>query len=186
MSRLRTLLRLLAALLCFGAALAIVLDAGLPQRADYSGGLRGRRPLSAPQVGYLAPDFALRTPANSLVSLANHNSDFTLIYFWATSCPPCRRDMRELSDLRESLPTLRILAVNMGESAAAVRDWVRALDLRYYVLLDPSLRVARLYQIRGLPTLFLLNGGGRILRLYYASASAGQLRRDIARYAGRG
>ncbi len=186
MSRIGAFLRSLAGLLCLGAALAIVQQTGLPKRADYSSRLSGLRSVVAPEVGYLAPDFRLRTPTNKLVSLANHNSAFTLIYFWATTCAPCRREMDDLNNLRESLPTLRILAVNMGESATVVSDWIRALDLRYDVLLDPSLQVARRYQIRGLPSNLLLNGGGRILRVYFGSVGAEQLRRDIARYAQHG
>ena len=178
-------LRLLAGLLCLGAALAVVQRAGLPQLADYRR-LSGAPAAVAPAVGYLAPDFHLRTPAGKLVSLADDKVAFTLLYFWATTCAPCQREMRELNDLSASQPKLRILAVNMGESAAVARAWSRALSLRYDVLLDPSGHVARLYQIRGLPTSLLINGSGRILRLAFGSVGARQWQRELARYAAGG
>lgn len=87
--------------------------------------------------------------------------------------------MPALNELHNREP-LRILAVNMGESANRVRAWVDQLGLRYTVLLDPAMAVARAYQIRGLPSAFLIDSEYRIVRVFFGPVGIDQLRRDIA------
>ena len=182
MSRSHRLAHWLAALLCWGLALAIIVWTGLPQRSNISGNLRLA---FAPEVGYPAPIFQLPSVSGEIISLTRDSSAFTLLYFWSTSCAPCRNEMPALGELQTSEP-LRILAVNMGESADLVRDWVDQLGLRYKVLLDPALAVARVYQIRGLPSAFLLDAQYRIVRVYFGPVSIDQLRRDMSGTARRG
>ena len=166
----------LAALLCWGLALAIVVQTGLPQRSEISGDLRLA---FAPEVGHPAPIFLLPSVSGEIISLTRDASAFTLLYFWSTSCAPCRNEMPALDEFQTSEP-LRILAVNMGESADRVRAWVDQLELRYTVLLDPALAVARAYQIRGLPSAFLLDAQYRIVRVYFGPIGIDQLRRDMS------
>ena len=182
MKRQRGLLNGVAGLLCIGLALVIVAREGLPQRAETLRGLTNAPNYVAPMVGYLAPEITLPTTDGRIVSLADSDSPLTLVYFWATTCPPCRHDMPAMNALADN-ESLRILAVNVGESAEATRDWADALGLEYAVLPDPSATTARRYKIRGLPTGFLTNAGGRILRVYFGSVGVERLRRDMARYA---
>ena len=166
----------LAALLCWGLALAIIVRAGLPQRSEINGDLRLT---FAPEVGHPAPIFQLPSISGEIISLTRDTSAFTLLYFWSTNCAPCRNEMPALDEFKNSEP-LRILAVNMGESADRVRAWVDQLELRYTVLLDPALAVARAYQIRGLPSAFLLDAQYHIVRVYFGPVRINQLRRDMS------
>ncbi|MCY3580991.1 MAG: TlpA disulfide reductase family protein [Chloroflexota bacterium] len=172
----------LAALLCFGLALAIILRAGLPERVESTGDLPQQ---VAPAVGHPAPIFRLPDVSGEAVTLTQGDAAFTLLYFWSTGCAPCRQEMPALGGLQTSQP-LRILAVNMGENANLVRDWVDQLGLSYTVLLDPALAVARAYHIRGLPSAFLLAADYRIVAVYYGPVRIQQLRRDMAGYARHG
>ncbi len=90
--------------------------------------------------------------------------------------------MSELQQLYDSYPgSLRILALNQGDSLASVRKWAADLGITYDVLLDRGGAVSRLYQLRGLPTTFILDGDQRIRRLYYGFARLEQLRQDLER-----
>ncbi|MCY4464194.1 MAG: TlpA disulfide reductase family protein [Chloroflexi bacterium] len=182
MSRSHRLAHWLAALLCFSLALAVIKGAGLPLRSVFSGDLPQA---VAPEPGHPAPIFQLPTWSGEMVSLMQSDSAFTLLYFWSTGCAPCRNEMPALDELQKS-ETLRILAVNMGESANTVRAWVDQLELTFTVLLDPVLAVARAYQIRGLPSAFLIDAEYRIVRLYYGPVGIDQLRRDLSGYAQNG
>ena len=182
MSKLNRLLHLLAALLSLGAAFAVFTIVGLPERSDFSGLKAELGQITAPEVGALAPPFALPTAATEMFSLAEVRGTITIINFWATWCPPCQREMRDLQRLYTShRGKARVLAVNLGESAQAARKWARQLGVTYDILLDRHGVVAELYQVRGLPTTVVLDGDGRIRRLYYGPVSLEQLRRDVSR-----
>jgi len=186
MSKLNRLLHLLAASLSLGAAFAVFTGVGLPERGDFSGLRAEDGQIKAPEVGALAPPFSLPTADSGMFSLAEVRGTITIINFWATWCPPCQREMRDLQQLYIShRGKARILAVNLGESVQAARKWARQLGLTYDVLLDRHGVVAKLYQVRGLPTTAVLDGESRIRRLYYGPVTIEQLRRDVSRI-GRG
>ena len=182
MKRLRSVLQALAGLFCIGLAIAVVARAGLPQRADFLTGMLNTMRTVAPIVGFLAPEITLPATDGRAVSLADSETPLTLVYFWATSCPPCRHEMPAMNALADNR-SLRILAVNVGESKGTARNWAETLGLQYAVLPDPASTIAKRYQIRGLPTGFLINAGGRVVRVYFGSVGIERLRRDIARYA---
>ena len=180
MSKLNRLLHWLVAFLSLGAALVILTLAGLPSRSDYSKlpGDNGR--YQAPEISSQAPSFTLPTVSSRVFALEQARGALTIINFWATWCQPCRREMRDLQALYDSYPgPLRILGVNLGESLQAARDWVLEHELTYDVLLDKQGAVATRYQVRGLPTTFVLDTDHVVRRVYYGAASHEQLRADL-------
>ena len=180
MSKLNRLLHLLAAFLSLGAALAILTVAGLPKRGDYSGFRDDFGLVRAPEVDSQAPEFTLPTASGRALTLEQARGAITIINFWATWCQPCRREMRDLQMLYDSFPgRLRILAVNLGESLQAVRDWVSKLGLTYDNLLDGQGAVAARYQVRGLPTTLVLDSNHVIRRVYYGAVRLEQLKGDL-------
>ena len=177
-----TRLNLLAAFLSLGAAFALLIDTGLPDRADYTEFRKDNGRTFAPEVGSPAPTFILRTASAEPLTLEGIRGTVTVINFWATWCQPCRREMRELQKLYERHPgELRILAVNLGESVESARKWVNQLGLTYDVLLDQRGTVAQSYQVRGLPTTYLLDSAHRIRRVYFGPLRYEQLKQDLAR-----
>ena len=88
--------------------------------------------------------------------------------------------MRDLQQLQIRRPdAIRVLAINMGESAEVVAAWQRELGISYELLLDPTLAVSQQYMARGIPTTYLLDSGMRIRNVYYGPVTRGQFQRDI-------
>ncbi len=181
MIKLKQALSFLAAFICLGAALYIVIDAGLPNPNGNNRRL-GANTIAA--VGSPAPLFALRNLSHELISLQPSTGTVTILNFWSTTCAPCRREMRDLQRLHNHNPDLiRILAINLGESREAVTAWRDNLNLTFELLLDQSLAVAKRYQIRGQPTTYLLDERQIIKALYFGPLTYGQMLGDIQRLA---
>jgi peroxiredoxin len=58
---------------------------------------------------------------------------------------------------------LQIWAVNLQEPRERVAAWVRERGLTVRVLLDANGTAARAYQVRGTPTVVLVDRGGRLV-----------------------
>lgn len=174
------LAHLLAGLGCLLAALALLIQAGLPERADYSGFFGANMAYPAAEIGSMAPPFTLLTPNLDSFALAQVQGSITILNFWATWCRPCRTEMQELQNLYRAHPArIRILGINSGESPELVAQWTEELGLTFDILLDPLQSVARLYQIRGQPTTYLLDSEHRIQNIYFGRVSLEQLREAI-------
>ncbi len=126
--------------------------------------------LSAQGAG-LEPRAKLEAPAMQAVdlqgqtrSLADYRGRVVLLNFWATWCPPCRREMPSMERLRRSMAgrPLEILAVDSAETPEDVRAFLKTLALGFPILLDPDGQNTRRWKVYALPTTFLLDGEGRI------------------------
>jgi len=118
----------------------------------------------APQVGKLAPDFQLPNLEGQAMSLSDFRGKPVLVNFWATWCPPCRAEMPYLQQVYEewSYKGLVVLAINIGESPPTVKDFIQSGNFSFPVLLDINQDIALEYNIRGIPTTFLIDKDGII------------------------
>ncbi|MBC7263773.1 MAG: TlpA family protein disulfide reductase [Chloroflexi bacterium] len=111
-----------------------------------------------------APDFVLTDLDNHPVRLSDLRGHAVLLNFWATWCSPCRAEMPDLQAIHEEYGDdgLVILAANINEPKEGVQEFVTHYSLTFRILLDSSGQVARLYQVRGIPTTFFIDRDGII------------------------
>ena len=177
----RGLLMLLAAG-CLSAAAFIVAQAGLPERAAFTGSIFAAGTGYAPEIAAPAPLFTARTLDGGVFRLAALRGSPVVLNFWATWCGPCRFELPELQALYAALQPrgLRIVAVNLGERPEAARAWVEALDLTFDIVLDEQRATAARYHLRGQPSTFIISPDGVITAIFYGPASADALRAALA------
>lgn len=119
----------------------------------------------APVVGHPAPDFVLSALDGSEVRLADLRGKPVILNFWATWCPPCRREMPALEIIWQqySRGEVMVLGVDQGESIAVVSEYVRQnVGVTFPLLLDRRQDVGDLYLVRSLPTTFFIDADGII------------------------
>ncbi len=116
--------------------------------------------------GKAAPDFKLRTLDGKEVSLSDYRGKVVLINFWATWCPPCREEMPLFKRVYERYKNkgFEILAVSTDTSIDPVKKFVKEYKLDFPVLLDTD-NISSLYGIQGLPTSFLIDREGKIVKV---------------------
>jgi thiol-disulfide isomerase/thioredoxin len=120
---------------------------------------------SAP--GDAAPPFSLPTLDTAQeISLADFRGKVVYLDFWASWCGPCRKSLPLYEEMKEQFSPERfqIVAINLDEDR---QDAVRFLEqhpVSYTVLLDPAGTTASQWQMQAMPTSFLLDGEGRVIK----------------------
>jgi len=113
-----------------------------------------------------APELELANLEGQSVALSGLRGKVVIVNFWATWCPPCRREFASMERLRKILADrpLEILAINEGEAVDVIEGFSSALDTppSFPVLLDPIGDAMALWPVRGLPTTFVIDKKGRM------------------------
>ena len=121
-----------------------------------------------------APALKLKGLDGRLHDLGQLKGRVVLINFWATWCPPCRREMPSMERLSQALKgeAFSVLAVDVGEDPDTIDAFTSQLDatLGFPILLDTRSRAMQAWKVAGLPTTFLVDKQGRIV----ASAIGGR------------
>ncbi len=109
-------------------------------------------------------NFTLTDLRGKTWTLRDLRGKVVLVNFWATWCPPCRKEMPDLETLyrRFGPQGLVILGIS-DEEAAKVKPFIEQQKVTYPVLLDPGRRVNELFQIEGIPKTFIYDREGKIV-----------------------
>jgi peroxiredoxin len=109
-------------------------------------------------------DFTLGDLQGQQWHLKDLQGKVVLVNFWATWCPPCRKEMPDLEALYEKYKDqgLVVLAIS-DEEAGKVSPFVTERKISYPVMLDPGGKVHALYQVEGIPKSFVYDRDGKMV-----------------------
>jgi peroxiredoxin len=109
-------------------------------------------------------DFTLTDLTGKSWTLRELRGKVVLVNFWATWCPPCRKEMPDLEALYQRFGPrgLVILAIS-DEDAAKVKPFVSEHQFSYPILLDPGRKVNETFQVEGIPKSFLYDREGKLV-----------------------
>ena len=121
-------------------------------------------PALTPWGGAAAPALSLRDLEGRTHNLAAYRGKVLLVNFWATWCEPCRQEMPSIQRLRDKLGPkgLAVLAVNVDEPDARVRQFIKTTGLDLTIVMDPNKTVTRNWGVRYLPVSFIVGPDGRV------------------------
>lgn len=105
------------------------------------------------------PPLELDSLEHGRVSLEDAEGGAVLVHFFATWCEPCVPEMAALQRLaaRRHGEKLTILAVDVGELDARVRNFLKKQPVGFPVLLDRDRAATRAWQVKALPSSFIFN-----------------------------
>jgi peroxiredoxin len=108
-------------------------------------------------------DFTLTDLEGKPWRLKSLQGKVVLVNFWATWCPPCRKEMPDLESLYKQFQQqgLVILAIT-DEEASKVKPFIAERGITYTVLLDPGRKVNTLFHVMGIPKTFIYDRAGKL------------------------
>ena len=109
-------------------------------------------------------DFTLTDLNGKSWTLQDLKGKVVLLNFWATWCPPCRKEMPDLEALYQRFGSQGLVIFGIDdEDAPTVQPFITQHGITYPVLLDPGRKVNTLFQVDGIPKTFVYGRDGKLV-----------------------
>ena len=109
-------------------------------------------------------DFTLKDLSGKTWTFSELRGKVVLVNFWATWCPPCRKEMPDLETLYERFGSKGLVVLGISdEEAAKVEPFIRERKVSFPVLLDPGRKVNDLFVVEGIPKSFVYDREGKLV-----------------------
>ncbi|MBI5901685.1 MAG: TlpA family protein disulfide reductase [Rhodocyclales bacterium] len=109
-----------------------------------------------------APTLVLPDMDGKPVDLGRLRGKVVLVNFWATWCPPCRKEFPSLGRVRKLFrpADFEVIAVNVGENAETVFSFAGSPE--FPVVFDHDSQAMERWSVRGLPSTYVVDRRGRL------------------------
>ena len=128
-----------------------------------------------------APDFTLQDNSGKQVRLVDLKGRVVLLEFWATWCPPCRAEIPTIERLHTQYGSkgLTILAISVDEGGwDEVKSFATEHKISYAVLRGTE-DVSAKYMVRLIPSMFLIDKQGNIMKQYMGGGNVEAVEQEI-------
>ena len=129
-----------------------------------------------------APDFNLKDQYGVTHSLENYKGKVIFLNFWATWCPPCKKEMPDVESIykeyEENKKDVVILGVN-SEKENEAKKFLKDKGYTFPTLIDENLEVMRKYFIQAFPTSFVIDKEGNVYGYVMGGLTKEQIKQVI-------
>jgi len=125
--------------------------------------------VAGPLDNTAAPEFSLpMIGKEGKVDLKNLRGRVVYVDFWATWCPPCRRSFPWMEEMhtRYHKDGLTIVAISVDAKYELAEKFVQELNPSFISAHDPGKKTAKLYKLRAMPSSYLIDRSGNIIRTH--------------------
>lgn len=140
----------------------------------------GCTPGEAIEIGKEAPDFSLSDINGKQVSLSEFKGKVVILDFFASWCPPCRQEVPDFIELEKAYGDKGFTVIGVAlVSVEDAKDFAAKFGINYPILVDDG-EASDLYgPIRSIPTTFVLDKSGKIVKLYIGFRPKNIFEQDI-------
>lgn len=134
--------------------------------ADQGDGVIEFKPGMPIKEGVQAPDFTGERIDGTSITLSELQGKPVIINFWATWCGPCVKEMPAFERLKDDFgDKIGIIAVNCGDDAGTVKDFVEENGYTFPVVLDEEYSISMLYPTNSIPYTVVVDAEGKVTHI---------------------
>jgi peroxiredoxin len=129
-----------------------------------------------------APAWELKDLDGKAVKLADFKGKVVILDFWATWCPPCRKEIPGFVNLQKKYGDkgLVVVGVSLDEGGtAAVKPFVQKMGMNYPVVMGDQKTVAAFGGIEAIPTTFVIDREGNVVTAHQGYADEATFESEI-------
>ena len=108
-------------------------------------------------------EFEAQTLDGDTVRLSEFRGRVVVVDFWATWCPPCRKQLPLLAELEKQGEDIVVLAVCVDKRRDKIEKFAERVELPERVLLDPEGKLAQQFEVEAMPWTVLVDPQGRVV-----------------------
>jgi peroxiredoxin len=124
---------------------------------------RAQAVLLADEAEVEKADFTLSDLNGKSWTLSALRGKVVLVNFWATWCPPCRKEMPDLDALAHRFAGQGLVVLSLSdEDREKVAGYVSSHHLDYPILLDTGGAAAKSFHVEGIPKTFIFDRSGKL------------------------
>ena len=126
-------------------------------------------------------DFTLSDTEGKTWNLKSLRGKVVLVNFWATWCPPCRKEMPDLQSLYKKFEKVGFVVLGItDEDTTKVNSFLKGQHVGYPILFDPQHEAAKLFGIEGIPKSFVYDRDGKLVAQAIDMRTQKQFRQMLA------
>lgn len=113
------------------------------------------------------------------LDLEAHKGKVVYLDFWASWCKPCRVSFPWMNSLLDKYPADRftVLTINLDAEPELMHKFLAEVPAKFDIYFDPSGRIAEQFEIQAMPTSYLIDATGKVVKKHIGFYS-----RDTEKY----
>ena len=119
--------------------------------------------IQAIKGGKKAPNFSLEDLKGKKSELKHFKGKVIFLNFWATWCGPCKEEMPSMQALYNQFKEKDFVFLTISvdyEGVKPVKEYIEKQRYTLPVLIDPKCETLDLFEVKGIPTTFLIDKKG--------------------------
>ena len=123
------------------------------------------------------------------MKLSDYKGKVILLNFWATWCPPCRKELPDLSLLSTELKgkDFKMIGVSVDDNQEVLNTFLKTNNLSYTILYEPDQLVSKYMSAAGqnqnvVPQTYIIDKNGKVVEAIMGSKSKADFLSLINKY----